>query len=115
MSDSRPAEYAQRTIAPLISREGVAAGQFVYRRDRALYPIPGTLNLCLAVVQMSAALWVLTLISRGHGLYRLALLPVSFAFVMQLPVIQKQRSEAVLNGWCAALVAGRLFGCRALS
>jgi hypothetical protein len=64
---------------------------------------------------MSAAPWVLTLISRGHGLYRLATLSANFAFVMQLPVIQKQRSEAVLNGWCAALGAGRLFGCRALS
>jgi fatty acid desaturase len=84
MSDLLSTEQIKEVAAPLISGERVAAGQFVHRRNRTQYPIPGTMNLWLAAAQMSAAFTVLGLASRVHSAYLLAALAVAFAFVMQM-------------------------------
>ncbi len=69
---------------PLRTKEAATAGRPLIRRNRAQYPIPGTLNLVLATAQMAAALLVLTLASHTHHWLPLIVSAIAFAFVMQM-------------------------------
>jgi fatty acid desaturase len=60
------------------------AGRYIGKREMAKYSIPGTLNIVLVAVQMSAALAVLAAASRVRRPYALISLAVLFAFVMQM-------------------------------
>jgi fatty acid desaturase len=67
----------------LISAESAAAGRYIYRRNRAEFPIPGKLNILLTFVQLSVALAILATASRVHGALVFGC-AVCFAFVMQM-------------------------------
>jgi len=69
---------------PLISRQAVAGGSMIPKRDGASYPIPAKLNLFLIAIQSTAALALLTAASHTNSRAKLALLAVAFAFVMQM-------------------------------
>src|SRR5579863_667176 len=68
---------------PLVSRQAVAEGSMIPRRDGASYPIPAKLNLLLVAIQSTAALALLTAASHTNNRTEFALLAVAFAFVMQ--------------------------------
>lgn len=84
MTESAIGTRGNQPQEPLRTKEAATAGHMLTRRNRAQYPIPGTLNLLLATLQMAGALAVLTLASRTHRALPLILLAISFAFVMQM-------------------------------
>lgn len=84
MTESGTVTRAGHPLEPLRTKEAATAGRMLVRRNKARYPIPGTLNLLLAAVQISVAFAVLILASRTHSALPLTLLAISFAFVMQM-------------------------------
>jgi len=72
------------SATPLISGDAATAGRFIQKHNKALYPIPGKLNLLLVAVQMSVAFAILTAASRTPNLFLLGALAVAFAFAMQM-------------------------------
>jgi len=42
------------TLTPATLKYGAATGQYIHRRDRAQFPIPGRLNLLLVAVQVKS-------------------------------------------------------------
>ncbi len=68
----------------LVARDGHAAGQYVHRRNRTQFPIPGRLNLALVAGQVSAAFALLTLASHTRNPWILAATAITFAFSMQM-------------------------------
>lgn len=69
---------------PLVSRQAIAEGSMIPRRDASSYPIPEKLNLVLVAIQPTAAFALLTLASHTANLAEIGLLAIAFAFVMQL-------------------------------
>ena len=66
------------------SGEAAAQGQYIHRRNRAQFPIPGRLNLALAALQVCIAFALLTATSRTHRPWLIAVEAIAFAFIMQL-------------------------------
>ncbi len=69
---------------PLVSRQAIAEGYMIPKRDGASYPIPEKLNIFLTVLQVTIALALLAFVSRSNNLLTRCLSAVLFAFVMQL-------------------------------
>jgi len=68
----------------LIFREAVAEGHFVRQTDSTSYPIPGNLNVFLAVAQIIVSFVLLGAASHAKTFWSIGLLAVVFAFSMQL-------------------------------
>jgi fatty acid desaturase len=71
-------------IDPLVSRQAIAEGSMIPRRDGASYPIPEKLNLVLVALQVTTALALLAVASRTANIAEIGLIAVVFTFVMQL-------------------------------
>jgi fatty acid desaturase len=69
---------------PLGWREAVAQGRFIDQPSPDWYPIPGRLNVALAIVQFTACFGLLALASHATSLWATAAIAVAFAFLMQL-------------------------------
>jgi fatty acid desaturase len=65
-------------------RANASPGEFISRRERARFPIPGRLNLAIALVQLVSAWSLLAIASRAASTATLVLVAIAFAFVMQL-------------------------------
>jgi fatty acid desaturase len=68
----------------LIFREAVAQGNFVRQTNSSPYPIPGNLNVFLAVAQIIVSFALLGAASYAKTFWSTGLLAIVFAFVMQL-------------------------------
>ncbi len=68
----------------LVARDGHAAGQYVHRRNRTQFPIPGRLNLVLVALQVAAGFTLLALASYTRSPWLLAATALAFAFAMQM-------------------------------
>src|ERR1700722_19588380 len=83
LAEGKMKQTESENLKPLISRDAMAEGSLVARRDSSRYPIPGKLNLALSAAQRAAAFAVLYVASRAAGNLARCCLAVLFAFVMQ--------------------------------
>ncbi len=68
----------------LVAQHGAAAGQYIHRRNRHQFPIPGRLNLTLVAAQVATAFAILTVASHTRNPWLIAAMAIAFAFAMQM-------------------------------